>query len=189
MPFRGLPRCLCTCSIWSHSLPPKPGQPSQVKCLFLRKPFPGASNGPGLSSFISSTALLTRTQWSVVWLCTQGPSSLLNCVSRRPGPHPSCSLLYPWPLAHGRYSINISWVTKCILCHSFITETYFFKSCGEKNCLNHQPCLPKALTVEPGLVGSPRGIPADILLRVGAGDLVWCDLSWLETQGLMIGAF
>ena len=39
------------------------------------------------------------------------------------------------------------------------------------------PCLPKALTVKPGLVGSPGRIPAHVLLHVGAGDLVWCNLS------------
>lgn len=47
----------------------------------------------------------------------------------------------------------------------------------KKNRLSLLLCLPKALTIESGLVGGPGGIPAHVLLQVGAGDLVWCNLS------------
>lgn len=46
---------------------------------------------------------------------------------------------------------------------------------------------PEALAVEAGLVGCPGGVPARVLLRVGAADLVWGDGTRLKAQGLVVG--
>lgn len=47
---------------------------------------------------------------------------------------------------------------------------------------------PEALAIEAGLVGRPGGIPARVLLRVGAAYLVGGDGAGLEAQGLVVGA-
>lgn len=47
---------------------------------------------------------------------------------------------------------------------------------------------PKALAIEAGLVGCPGGVPACVLLRVGAAYLVGGDGAGLEAQGLVVGA-
>lgn len=47
---------------------------------------------------------------------------------------------------------------------------------------------PKALAVEAGLVGCPGGVPACVLVGVGAAYLVRGDGAGLEAQGLVVGA-
>lgn len=47
---------------------------------------------------------------------------------------------------------------------------------------------PEALAIEAGLVGRPGGVPARVLLRVGAAYLVGGDSAGLEAQGLVVGA-
>lgn len=47
---------------------------------------------------------------------------------------------------------------------------------------------PKALAIEAGLVGCPGGVPACVLLRVGAAYLVRGDSAGLKAQGLVVGA-
>lgn len=46
---------------------------------------------------------------------------------------------------------------------------------------------PEALAIEAGLVGCPGGVPARVLLRVGAAYLVGGDGAGLEAQGLVVG--
>lgn len=46
---------------------------------------------------------------------------------------------------------------------------------------------PEALAIEAGLVGCPGGVPARVLLRVGAAYLVRGDGARLEAQGLVVG--
>lgn len=86
-----------------------------------------------------------------------------------------CSTHRPWHL-EGPPSIFVEEINACCVVHLSHRPT-FSNRMEKKNHLSHPPCLPKALTVEPGLVGSPRGIPAHVLLQVGAGNLVWCNLS------------
>jgi len=50
------------------------------------------------------------------------------------------------------------------------------------------PDSPEALAVEAGLVGRPGGVPARVLIRVGATYLVGGDSAGLEAQGLVVGA-
>lgn len=47
---------------------------------------------------------------------------------------------------------------------------------------------PKTLAIEAGLVGCPGGVPACVLLRVGAAYLVRGDGARLKAQGLVVGA-
>lgn len=46
---------------------------------------------------------------------------------------------------------------------------------------------PKALAIEAGLVGCPGGVPACVLLRVGAADLVRANSTRFKAQGLVVG--
>lgn len=46
---------------------------------------------------------------------------------------------------------------------------------------------PEALAIEAGLVGCPGGVPARVLLRVGAADLIWGHSTRLKAQRLVVG--
>lgn len=49
--------------------------------------------------------------------------------------------------------------------------------------------VPEALVVEAGLVGHPGGVPAGVLVLIGAADLVRCHGPGLEAQRSVVGTF